>query len=86
MLNRSSSRILDIRGPTWNTISEIPLEILRSEGGFVICGGGFAKRGVRTNPPNPGPDLSWWFRASSRLVLAQVIGPILNKALQRNCE
>ena len=22
-------------------------------GGFVMFGGGFAKRGVRTNPPNP---------------------------------
>ena len=53
---------MDIRGPTWNTMSEILLEILRSGGGFVIFGGGFAKRGVRTNPPNPpgyGPVVSY---------------------------
>ena len=25
------------------------------EGGFVFLEGGFAKRGVRTNPPNPPP-------------------------------
>ena len=52
---------MDIRGPNWNTMSEILLEILRSGGGVVIFGGGFAKRGVRTNPRT-----SPWLRACKR--------------------
>ena len=45
---------MELRGPTRNTMSEILLEILRS-GGVRNFGVGFAKRGVRTNPPNPPP-------------------------------
>ena len=48
---------MDIRGPILgNSVSDILLEILRSEGGGVRnFWRGFAKRGVRTNPPNPPP-------------------------------
>ena len=50
---------MDIRGPTWElgvryTVGNIEV----GGGGFVIVGGGFTKRGVRTNPPNPP-----WLRA-----------------------
>ena len=58
MLSRSS---YTGDGPTWNRMSDILLKSLRWEeggGGFVYFGGGFAKRGVRTNPPNPP-----WLRA-----------------------
>ena len=38
----------------WNTVSDMLPECLRlGGGGFVFFGGGFAKRGVRPNPPNP---------------------------------
>ena len=48
---------MDIRGPTWElgvryTAGNIEVG---GGGGFVIFGGGFAKRGVRTNPSNPPP-------------------------------
>ena len=50
---------MDVRGPIWNTMIDILLERLRlGGGGFVIFGGGFVKRGVRPNPPNP-----LWLRA-----------------------
>ena len=56
-------------------MSEILLEILRSGGGggFVIFGGGFVKRGVRPNPPNP-----LWLRAWSVIVSGVVICQISN--------
>ena len=37
-----------------NPMPDMELESLRG-GGFVFLEGGFAKRGVRTNPPNPPP-------------------------------
>ena len=37
-------------GHDWNPMSDMELESLR---GVRIFGRGFAKRGVRTNPPNP---------------------------------
>ena len=47
-------------GHTWNTLSEIMLEKAKvGGGGFAFFGGGFAKRGVRTNSPNP-PWLRAW--------------------------
>ena len=38
-------------GHAWNAMLEMELESLRR--GFVFWEGGFAKRVVRTNPPNP---------------------------------
>ena len=54
---------MDSRGPTWElgvryrpTVGNIEVgNIEVGGGGIVICGGGFAKRGVRTNPPPPNP-------------------------------
>ena len=50
MLNR---RNYTRNGHDWNPMPDIELDNLR--GGFVFLEGGFAKRGVRTNPPNPPP-------------------------------
>ena len=54
MLNR---RNYTRNGHDWNPMSDMEFESLRG-GGFVFLEGGFAKRGVRTNPPNPP-----WLRA-----------------------
>ena len=46
-------------GHAWNTIPDMELESLRRRG-VVFLEGGFAKRGVRTSPPNPpgyGPEI-----------------------------
>ena len=48
MLNR---RNYTRNGHDWRPMSDTELESLRG-GGFVFLEGGFAKRGVRTNPPN----------------------------------
>ena len=40
-------------GHDWNPMPDMELESLRGGGGFVYVEGRFAKRGVRTNPPNP---------------------------------
>ena len=51
---------MEIRGPTWNTMSEILLEILRSgRGGFVLLEGGSRKGGSyeHPNPPGYGHDI-----------------------------
>ena len=53
MLNRRNHTR---NGHDWNPMSDMELESLR--GGFVFLEGVFAKRGVRTNPPNPP-----WLRA-----------------------
>ena len=54
MLNR---RNYTRNGHDWNPKPDMELESLRG-GEFVFLEGGFAKRGVRTNPPNP-----LWLRA-----------------------
>ena len=57
MLNRSRCTG---DGQTWNTLSEIMLEKAEVGRGVRIFWRGFAKRGVRANPPDPpgyGPDL-----------------------------
>ena len=51
MLNR---RNYTRNGHDWNPMPDMELGSLRG-GGFVFLEGGFAKRGVRTNPP--------WLRA-----------------------
>ena len=55
MLNR---RNYTRNGHDWNLMPDMELESLR--GGFVFLEGGFAKRGVRRNPPPPNPP---WLRA-----------------------
>ena len=59
MLNR---RNYTRNGHVWNPMPDMELESLSGGGGgFVFLEGGFAKRGVRTNPPNPpgyGPGVS----------------------------
>ena len=47
--------MLNQNGHDWNPMPDMELESLRGGGGFVFLEGGFAKRGVRTNPPNPPP-------------------------------
>ena len=49
---------MDIRGPTWNTMSDILLEILRSGGGGVIFGGGSRKGGFVRTPSGYGPVIA----------------------------
>ena len=44
---------MDIRGPTWELGVRYTVGNIEVGGGLVICGGGFAKRGVRTNPRTP---------------------------------
>ena len=46
---------MDIRGPTWELGVRYAVGNIEVGGGVVIFGGWFAKRGVRTNPPNPPP-------------------------------
>ena len=50
---------MEIRGPTWNTMSDILLEILMSGRGVRIIGGGSRKGGSyeHPNPPGYGPDI-----------------------------
>ena len=50
MLNR---RNYTRNGHDWNPMPDMELESLR--GGSYFLEGGFAKRGVRTNPPTPPP-------------------------------
>ena len=60
---------MDFRGPTWNTMPEILLEILRSGGGgFVIFGGGSRKGGFPDEPPEP-PCL----RACTTSIVAHIV-------------
>ena len=49
MLNRGN---YTRNGHDWNPMPDMELGSLRG-GGFVFLEGGFAKRGVRTNPPPP---------------------------------
>ena len=42
-------------GHAWNSMSDMQLGSLLGGGGVVFWEGGFAKREVRTNPPNPPP-------------------------------
>ena len=45
---------MDIRGPTWNTMSETLLEILRSGGGRNFWRG-VREKGGSDEPPEPPP-------------------------------
>ena len=88
MPNRSGYTRLDIgiKGPTWNTMSDILLEKLKSGGGggvAIFGGGGVAKRGVRPNPPPPrtpsgyGPEVPGCRRQMSPKALIGVVCGLL---------
>ena len=52
MLNRSK---YTGDGHAWNTMPDMEVESVRRRRGVRILEGGFAKRGVRANPPHPPP-------------------------------
>ena len=62
-------------GHVWNPMPDMELESL--SGGFVFLEGGFAKRGVRTNPPNPPPP---WLRACKNYLFLPKCLPCCIKA------